>query len=511
MQRRTFLRGAAGVAALATTTYPILGHRAWAADKKVLRVAMNAEVLTLDPIKTVYGPDILAQGIMFSRLRRADAARKELFPALAEKWEISDDGMTYTFHLRPAKFSDGSPITAEDVAFSYTRMRWQKDTVYAAPFQQLDKTEATGPMTVVMHLKQKFTPFLTLVEIWNSGIVPKAVVQKMGDEKFAQAPVSSGPFRLVEWRKGDRLIFEKNPHYYREGMPYLDGVELIYVPDDNTRVSMLQGGEIDVCMDTPYPLFKGLTAQGLQADAQPSSIMYDMIINHAAEPFNDIKVRQAASIGIDRKAICDAVTLGLAQPASSLMSPVIDYFNTDLPVVTRDVAKAKSLLAAAGKPNVSFELMIAAGVAADERVSVLIQSQLAEVGFTVNISKVDSTQSWNRLVDGQYQATLNWWYNETRDPDNGLRWAIWGKGENKSYYSRYNNDRVNQLLDEGAATPDGDQRKAIYFEAQKIACEEVAQIGLYNPPYHDAYSAKVQGLKLNPGYQYSTIDEAKLA
>src|SRR3954447_22612674 len=126
-----FSGGAAGVAALATATSPFLGRDVWAADKKVLRVAMNAEVLTLDPIKTVYGPDILAQGIMFSRLRRADAERKELFPALAEKWEISDDGKTYTFHLRPAKFSDGSPITAEDVAFSYTRMRWQKDTVYA--------------------------------------------------------------------------------------------------------------------------------------------------------------------------------------------------------------------------------------------------------------------------------------------------------------------------------------------------------------------------------------------
>jgi peptide/nickel transport system substrate-binding protein len=128
----------------------------------------------------------------------------------------------------------------------------------------------------------------------------------------------------------------------------------------------------------------------------------------------------------------------------------------------------------------------------------------------VKISKVDSTDEWNRLVDGKYQSTLNWWYNETRDPDNALRWAIWGKGENKSYYTRYNNDRVNALLDEGAATPNGDKRKAIYFEAQKIAFDEVAQIGLYYPAYHDASSTKVHGLILNPGYQYSTIEEVKL-
>ncbi len=510
MRRRSFLKGAAGIATLAAASGPLLSRRAWGADKKVLRIAMNAEVLTLDPIKTVYGPDIVAQGTMFSRLRRADAERKDLFPALAEKWDISEDGKTYTFQIADAKFSDGSPITAEDVAFSYTRMRWQKDSAYAGPFVQLDKAEATGPKTVVMRLKQKFTPFLTLTEIWNSGIVSKAAVQALGDDKFAQTPVSSGPFRLVEWRKGDRLILEKNPYYFRQGLPYLDGLEFLYVPDDNTRVSMLQAGEIDVCMDTPYQLFQGLAAGGFQAKPEDTSIIQELLINHSVEPFNDIKVRQAASAGIDRQAICDAVTLGLGKPASSLMAPVLNYFNTDLPVPTRDVAKAKALLAEAGKPNVTFELMIAAGVAADERAAVLIQSQLAEVGFTVNISKVDSTQEWTSLVDGKYQATLNWWYNETRDPDNALRWAIWGAGENKSYYTRYNNERVNQLIDQGAATPDGDERKAIYFEMQKIAYDEVAQIGLYYPPYHNASSAKVQGVKLNPGYQYSTIDEAKL-
>src|SRR6476646_3983892 len=136
---------------------------------------------------------------MFSRLRRSDAARKMLYPALAESWTISEDGKTYTSQLAEAKFSDGSPITAEDVAFSYTRMRWQQDSAYTAPFQQLEKTEATGPMTVVMHLKQPFTPFLSLTETCNTRIVSKAAVEKLGDDKFAQTPVSSGPFRLAAW------------------------------------------------------------------------------------------------------------------------------------------------------------------------------------------------------------------------------------------------------------------------------------------------------------------------
>jgi peptide/nickel transport system substrate-binding protein len=487
-----------------------MGSRARAQAKNVLRIGMEAEVLTLDPIKTVYGPDILIQGIMFSRLMRASADRKDLFPALAESHSISDDGKTYTFKIREAKFSDGSPITAEDVAFSYTRMRFQKDSAYAGPFTALEKTEAPDPRTVVMHLNKKFTPFIQLVEIWNSGIVPKADVEKQGDEKFAQAPVSSGPFRFVEWRKGDRVILEKNPHYYREGLPHLDGIEMIYVPDDNTRVSMLKAGEVDMIMGTPFPLIKQLAADGFQATPEPASVIYDLLINHSAEPFNDMLVRQAISAGIDRQAITDAVTLGLGKPASSLMAPVLNYFNTDLPVPVRDVAKAKDLLAKAGKPNLSFDLTISAGVAADERTAVLLQSQLAEAGVNVNIAKVDSTQEWTSLVDGSYQATLNWWYNETLDPDVALRWSIWGAGENKSYYTRYNNDRVNQLLEQAAAEPEGDGRKALYFEAQKIAYEEVAQIGLYYPPYRNVYSTKVEGVRLNPGYQFSTIDEARL-
>jgi len=175
MRRRQFLQTAASVAALSAS--PLVGRRARAQSKNVLRIGMEAEVLTLDPIKTVYGPDILIQGIMFARLMRASGDRKQLFPALAESHQISDDGKTYTFKLREAKFSDGSPITAEDVAFSYTRMRFQKDSAYAGPFTALEKTEAADDNTVVMHLNKKFTPFVQLVEIWNSGIVPKANVQ----------------------------------------------------------------------------------------------------------------------------------------------------------------------------------------------------------------------------------------------------------------------------------------------------------------------------------------------
>lgn len=508
MRRRTFLASAAGATAIIVS--PSLARRVHSQDRKVLRMGMSAEVLTLDPIKTVYGPDIIIQGIMFSRLLRANADRSETPPGLAASTDISDDGLTYTFHLADAKFSDGSPITAEDVAFSYTRMRFQKDSAYAAPFSALEEAKAVDPKTVVMRLGRRFTPFLTLTELWNSGIVPKADVEKKGDEEYARNPVSSGPFRLVEWRQGDRVILEKNPHYYRAGLPHLDGVELMYVPDDNTRMSMLQAGELDMMLSVPAPRVQELIGLGFRAQPEPSSVTNCMLINHAAEPFSDLKVRQAVSAAIDRAAIAQTVTSGFAIPGSAMMAPVLDFFNKDLPVPTRDIEKSKALLAEAGKTGLSFELMIAAGIVDDERVAVLIQSQCAEAGITVNVSKVDSTQAWTRLVDGEYQATINWWYNETRDPDSALRWALLGSGENKSYYTRYNNERVNQLIEEASGETDPEKRRPKYYELQKIAYDEVNYIALYYPPYFNAYSPKVQGLILNPHYQFSSMDEATL-
>ena len=509
MDRRSFLK-ASTIAAFSVATLPATTLRANAEGNKILRMGYGSEVLTLDPIKTVYGPDILIQGMMFARLLQANADRTEIGPGLAEKWDISDDGKVYTFHLRDAKFSDGSPITAEDVAFSWHRMRFQKDSAYAAPFQPLTKVEATDAKTVVMTLDRRFTPFLTLTEIWNTGIVPKAAVQKMGDDAFAKAPVTSGPFKFVEWKPGDRVILARNEHYYREGEPKVDGLEFRYVPDDNTRVSMLQAGEIDVCVGVPAPRMAELRAAGFRADPEPSSTTYDMLINHSAEPFNDLKFRQAVSYGIDRKAINDAVTFGLGTPATSIMSPTLDFFDKSLPVIARDVEKAKALLEESGKADATFELIQNAGIADEEKAAVLIQAQLAEVGITVNIAKIDSTQAWTRLIDGTYQAEMNWWYNETRDPDNALRWCVWGTGDNKSYYTRYNNEEVNKLVDQAAGETDNAKRAELYAKIQRIAVDDVAQVALYHPNWLNAYAPNLQGLMLNVGLQFSSIGQATL-
>jgi peptide/nickel transport system substrate-binding protein len=282
------------------------------------------------------------------------------------------------------------------------------------------------------------------------------------------------------------------------------------VPDDNTRVSMLQAGEIDVCLGVPAPRMAELKAAGFRADPEPSSATYDMLINHKAAPFDNLKFCQAVSYGIDRKAINDAVTLGLGVPASSVISPTLNFFDKSLPVIARDVDKAKALLAASGTQNASFELIQNAGTADEEKAAVLIQAQLAEVGITVNIAKIDPGEAWTKLTEGSYQAEMNWWYNETRDPDNALRWCVWGAGDNKSYYTNYNNDAVNKMIDQAAGEQDDSKRADLYAQVQKIAVDEVAQVAIYHPSWLNAYSPAVKGLTLNVGLQFSSIDGTTL-
>ena len=160
----------------------------------------------------------------------------------------------------------------------------------------------------------------------------------------------------------------------------------------------------------------------------------------------------------------------------------------------------------AGKSDVEFELQVSAGDSQEEQIAVLIQSQLASIGFKVNIAKVDPSQAWERLLSGEYTAWAIWWYNETLDPDGACRWAFWGEGPNLAYYTRYNNPRVNELVETGAIERDQDARRSIYFEIQKLVYEEVAQIGLFYRPYRNGYSPRVENLIMNPAIQFNLVD-----
>jgi peptide/nickel transport system substrate-binding protein len=502
------LRTGSKLALIASIAFVVLFTSGITYAKEMLRLATPYIVSTLDPIKSVDAGDIMILGQLHARLLRRSPDGLKLLPGLAEEWKSSDAGKTYTFNLRDAKFSDGSTITAEDVVFSFLRLRDQEDSVYKAAFQVIDTITAKDKKTVVFKLKAPTAPFLASVEIFNAAIVPKAVVKKLGDDAFGRNPVSAGPFRLVEWKIGDRLILEKNPNYWRKGRPFLDGVEWKIVTDPNTRVSMVQTGEAHVILDVPWNKIAELRSDSnIDLPLEPSTQIWVGLLNHDKEPFNDVRVRRAIAHAINTPAMVNALTMGHAEIANSPLPKNIDYHNPKQSTLSYDPTKAKQLLTQAGKSNLEIELMSTTGDIFSEQAAIVLQAQLAAIGVKIKIVKTDTGQWWDRLISGDYQMSVTWWYNENTDPDLAVRWAFCGSCDTLSYFTRFNNDKVNQLIEEGVKELDPKKRKAIYYKIQKLTKDEVSQLPLFYTPYRNAYRG-IEGLMMSPAIQFS-LDEAK--
>jgi len=482
---------------------------ALAAD--VIRVASPYQTTTLDPMRSAAAGNIETYGQIYSRLLRRDPETGKLEPGLAEKWEVSQDGLTYTFHLRDAQFSDGSPITAADVAFSLERIHSDKKSAYPAPLGAVDTIKAGDDRTVVVTLKSPFAPFLGNVEIWNMGIVSKADVEKRGEDAFVKAPLTSGPYAVKEWKPNEKLVLEPNPHYWRKGYPKSDAtVELMEIASPETRQAMIKAGEVDVMRSVPWAQIDDLKkVETIDMRLEPSTTIYMTLLSEKREPFSNLKARQAAAYAIDNKAMTKAVTHGYAQPANTTLPGSIEFHDKDNPGIPQDVAKAKQLLAESGMQGREVKILATADAAA-QQLALLLQAQWQAIGLKPVIVNVDSGAWWDATGKGDYDAAANWWYNETPDPDLAVRWAVCGSCGSSSYNTFYENPKVDELVEQGTKEADPAKRAEIYKEIQKITTDEVAQIPLYYAPNAVAYSKRLQGIKLTPSLQW-TLEDTTIA
>lgn len=490
--------------AAAATALMLLGAPVAAQD--VIRIASPNKVTTLDPIASAAAGNIEAFGQLYSRLLRKDRDGK-LQPGLAESWDVSEDGLTYTFELRGAKFSDGTDITAEDVAFSLNRVAKDDASAYPAAYAPVKEFRAVDQDTVELTLEYPSAPILSYMEIFNAGIVSKDDVQTRGEAAFASDPVTSGPFMVESWKPNDRLTLKANPNYWREGYPKLAGADLIEVSDDNARSTMIMAGEIDVSRGVPWAQIQEINASGKAKVAlEPSTVVYGVMPNHDKAPFDNLNIRKAAAMALDREAITRAVTLGHATVANSTLPNALTFHDESVSPPTFDPAAARALLERENAAGTEITLMI---TPSNEQIATLLKAQWDAVGFRTTVERVDAGLWWSKLTDGDFQVTASWWYNETEDPDLAARWAVCGECGNRSYYTNYNNPRVNELTEAALREQDEDKRGDMYREIQKISTEELAQIPLYYTPFANAYASKVEGLKLTPSLQW-TLEDAYL-
>jgi peptide/nickel transport system substrate-binding protein len=473
-----------------------------------LKIAREQDNTTFDPILTIQNADIWVMDNMNAGLVRVTKDGLGLEPDLAKEWAISDDDKTYTFKLRDGlKFSDGSPLTAGDVKFSLERLRDRQDSVMASMYGIVAAIETPDEATVVIHLNEPSAPFLSTLAMFAASVVPEAAVKAAGED-FGSEPVGAGAFKLDEWRRGDRVILVRNHDYWEDGRVKLDGVEWVYIPNDNTRMLKLQAAEVDAAIFVPFNQIDTLQQNpDIQVHLDPSSREDHLLINHAHEPLGDVQVRRAICMAIDRQAIVKAVLFGHGQVANSFIPAGALYHNDANPTCTYDPGAAGKLLTQAGVgDDLELKLLIAAGNSIDDQTAVLIKDMLSKVGIATNIVKEEQGQEWNTLTAGDYDLSLSYWTNDIIDPDEKATFSLYGKDENKSYYTRYENPKVTALIDQGRVTMEPDQRREIYDQMQKIASQDVNWVDLYYSPFRNASRAYVKGFYQNPTGRFMLED-----
>src|SRR5690606_34385884 len=365
----------------------------------VLTIGRREDSSTFDPIATAQNIDFWVFSNVFDVLVRVDNAGQTLLPGLAESWEVSDDALTYTFHLRDAKYSDGTPVTSEDDAYSLTRIRDSELSLWSDSYKIIKDMQTPDARTLVITLDGPSAPFLSTLAMPGASIISKAAMEGMGEEAFAEQPVGSGAFTVDEWRRGDRVILKKNPNYWDAANVSLDGVEWISMPDDNTRMLAVQAGELDAAIYVPFSRVEELKKDAnLNVVVDPSTREDHLLMNQEHAPLDNVKVREAIDYAIDKKAIVDTVTFGIGEVANSYI-PKGALCQSDVNGARDfDPEKAETLLAEAAVGDISLDYVVNAGNEVDEQIAVLLQQQLGNVGITLNLQKMDPSQTWDMLI-----------------------------------------------------------------------------------------------------------------
>lgn len=453
-----------------------------------LTIASTQDIDNYDPHwNQLIAYSVLVGHNVFDYLTKLDADMN-IVPALAKSWEISEDGRVYTFSLREgATFHNGRPLVAEDVVFSFNRLT-EQETIYATKMDPVEAIEAVDEQTVQFTLKAPWAPFL-------EDVAAIAIVAEETVDDLSKAPIGSGPFRFVEWLPNDRIILAKNSDYDIAGVPKLDGIEIKILPDYAVALTNLDAGSVDAVYEVPAAdadRFQGRDDIITQTPSASNSLFLIELSIDTYEPLQNVQVRQALAMTLDKTAIQQNVYFGHGDPQFSSL-PKSSWAYIEPTAITYDPEAAKTLLAEAGYPD-GFDLSIKviAGVAVMENIATIWQNGLAEAGVTLTI-EIEELSTWlDHYVGRDYQTIANW-MNVGGDP-HSMYDVIFKPHLNDDYP----NAEMLALIEEGAVTVDPAKRTEIYQQIQQMALDDWAPvIVVQSQPLLALTTPNVQGWSMN--------------
>ena len=489
------------------------------ANGKVLTIEMGPDVETIDPALNTTNDGSNYITYLFDNLLRVDKDGK-IAPSMAEKYEVSDDGLTWTFHLRDGlKWSDGSDFKAGDFVYSWQRM---VDPEVAAPYAETmlgmvegykdaignpdadgnttttpDRTklkvEAPDDKTFVVHMSRP-TPYFDRLATFAALSPVKQDVVEANPDGWSLDPktyVSTGPFKLTEWKQGSHILVTKNEYYWNKDAVKLDGIKCLLMQDQNAAFSAYESGEASMIKDYPVQEVTTMQKRPDYKSSPKLGISY-IDVNNDLDEFKDPKVREALALALDRKYMADTITAGINSPATGFIPDgVVDwdgsawadnitdksvYFDNDN--FDANLAKAKELLKEAGHengaglPTMSYTTNDAGF---NKKVAEYLQQAWKELGINVEVNIVEWKSFIPQRRSGNYQIARDGWVMDYNDPSNLLECAYSTNGNNSS---RYKNPEYDALLDKAAHETDAKTRFGYFHQAEELLLKDAGVIPL---------------------------------
>ncbi|MEP6759266.1 MAG: ABC transporter substrate-binding protein [Actinomycetota bacterium] len=514
LSRRDFLRRAGGfsAAALASTS---LGAVLAACSKKkstppastgtsgstgaggikpggTLQAALTGEPDTLDPATSTIYTGAQVYDNIFSKLIDIDTDGS-LVGVLATDWSATDE-KTWVFNLVDnATFHNGEAFTADDVKYTFERILDPNTASSYSPLYDAIKTvEAASPTQVIFHLKSPFGPFLS--NLANNGEIVNQKAVEAADP--ARNPVGTGPFKFVEWVQGDHITLEKFDGYFKEGKPYLDGIEFKFLLVDQGRLDGLSSGELNWVDAVPLQSLSSLSTDPsfTYVTSATAGIPDFLALNTTKAPFDNKLVRQAVYWALDRTQIRDVAYSGAGEVGIEEVPTGSTWFDGASPV-TPDIDKANGLMVQAGFPDgLEVEFLGLPQYPELLKTGEVVREQLKQIGITMNIKQVDVSVWFNAFIKGNYQITSAY-QERTIDPDNFYSLVLrTGGAINTTFYS---NPAADALIDQARVETDDATRSGLYQQLRQIIFDDVPLIFAHYETINYLMNPNVTGSTVN--------------
>jgi peptide/nickel transport system substrate-binding protein len=502
-----------------------VSHSGVAPDR--LRIAININPTQLNPILTQNTIESFADGLIFNLLVTHDQHHRQV-PDLAavvpslQNGGISPDGMTITYHLRHGvKWQDGAAFTSRDVKFTWQAiMNPRNNVVSRRGFDQIASIDTPDDYTVVMHMKRIFPPAVDSIfgeSDTPTRILPAHLLARYPDLNhvaFNGAPIGTGPYTFVSWLRGDRIILRANPAYFG-GAPKLKEITLAIIPDDNTVQAQLQSHETDLAIETTAQIYRdvagvpGITRQLAEAPAYTA-----LMFNTQRPPLDDVRVRRALVLGMDRAAIVRDDTYGTASLAVADLSPYYWAFDSALRPPPYDPAQAKRLLDAAGwhlgpdgvrersGARLSLLLVYGTGSQVVRTIVTQVQQMYRAIGVDLQLKGFDyamlyaAAESGGILDGGKFDIGMYAWVSGS-DPDDSSQWMCQMIPPGGNNVSRYCSPRMDATQRLALSTFDRTVRKRAYAQIQSLLLTDAPAAFIYYTSLRYAYASDLQNFVPN--------------